>query len=217
MMAVSVLVGAFLTAAVQPAASAQQIQPITVENGQAVSRDLTADEQSVIQDSIAEGSLEVFTDESNIDFDAAIVADNEAGEAFVMLPIANEGMEYSNLTVVLNNEQEIASYNETHFFEQSENSGRVIVWQEGEQIRDEVVVDESNVEDLPVASPAGIGDALSALNDCLSAAGIPAWVITAATAFCSFGSLPAYIACLVAAGVGGGTAGYCAAAAWDAL
>lgn len=161
---------------------------------------------------ISSGAIALQVDSDEVDFAASTSTVNEAGETLVMLPLRNIGSEYSNVLVALDESGQILNYAESHFTSYDEKSGHAKIWQDGELTVDGDFSDE----DAPLQTR-GVGDAISALNDCLSAAGIPAWVVAAATAVCSFGSLPGYIACLTAAGVGGGTAGYCAAAAWDAL
>lgn len=131
----------------------------------------------------------------------------------VMVPIKNEGTQYSNLTLILDGQDKVLSYGEAHFAEKSRISGHVTSWTDGKKTIDRDVYAPTNEG----VETQGIGDAISELNRCLSAAGIPAWIVAAATAVCSFGSIPGYIACLTAAGVGGGTAGYCGAAAWSKL
>lgn len=141
--------------------------------------------------------------------DEAKTAVNDSGETLVIVALQDVGLEYSNLTVVLNEVGQIAGYSEAHF-DGDEDSGHVTAWLNGEKVRDDDVVSNGGTD-------RSVGDAVSELNRCLSDAGIPAWIIAAATAVCSFGSLPGYIACLTAVGVGGGTAGYCVGSAWNKL
>lgn len=63
----------------------------------------------------------------------------------------------------------------------------------------------------------GFKDALHELNSCLASAGIPAWVVAAATAAGSVGSWPGLAAYMLASGVAGGTVGFCLAKAKQKL
>lgn len=186
---------------------------ISVESGKKSAKPISSDQRQAIKSAVKSGVIELHTESRNLSFDERMTSTNSKGEVLVMVPIENEGMEYSNLTAVLSTEGDITGYSESHFSEKSETSGHITAWDGGKKVKDEDV----SAPEGGVVAPRSIGDAVSELNRCLSAAGIPAWVVAAATAVCSFGSLPGYIACLTAAGVGGGTAGYCGAAAWDKL
>ena len=186
---------------------------VSVEDGKKVAKPISSDQESRIKSAIANDELKLHTDLSNLFFDGAIAATNSLGDTLAMVPLKNEGLEYSNLSIVFSHNGDIIDYSESHFVEKTQTSGHVTAWKNGDKVRDQQV----SVPEGEVIEPQSVGDAVRELNRCLSAAGIPAWVVAAATAVCSFGSLPGYIACLVAAGVGGGTAGYCGAAAWSKL
>lgn len=186
---------------------------VSVEDGKQVAKPITTNQESKIKSAVENGELKLHTDSSNLSFDGAKTSTNSKGDTLVMVPIKNEGMEYSNLSVVFSQNGDIADYSESHFVERTETAGHVTAWKSGEKVKDQ----EVSAPEGGTTAPRSIGDAVSELNRCLSAAGIPAWIVAAATAVCSFGSLPGYIACLTAAGVGGGTAGYCGASAWDKL
>ncbi|HJD69113.1 MAG TPA: hypothetical protein K8V54_05170 [Corynebacterium kroppenstedtii] len=205
-----------VTAAASPAiAAADEVNDhgVSVENGKQIAKPLSSAQSAKISEAITRGELTLHTDPSNLSLPEAKAATNSNGETLVIVPIRNEGTEYSNLSVVFSESGNIAGYSEAHFFEKTATSGHVTAWSNGDKVEDEDV----SASQSEAISPRSAGDAISELNRCLSAAGIPAWVVAAATAVCSFGSLPGYIACLTAAGVGGGTAGYCGASAWDKL
>lgn len=104
-------------------------------------------------------------------------------------------------------EGQVQDYTEGHFKEISSTSGRVTVYQNGKLASDRI--SEAKEDPIPVTTY-GIKDAIGELNSCLSAAGIPAWVVAAATAACSAaGGWAGILACYTAAGVAGGTVGYC--------
>ncbi|WP_146743796.1 hypothetical protein [Corynebacterium heidelbergense] len=186
---------------------------ISLEDGKHVAKPISAQHTDSIKASIRGGPLSLHTNPSNLSFADAKSSTNSKGETLVMIPIINEGIEYSNISVVFSNQGDIAGYNESHFVEKPSTSGHVTSWSNGKKIQDKDV----SAPQGGITSPRSVGDAISELNRCLSAAGIPAWIVAAATAVRSYGSLPGYIACLTAAGVGGGTAGYCGASAWDKL
>ena len=200
-----------------PSATAQEVAgAITVEEGKQVAKPLEGDQKAVVEKAIKTEEISLGTKTSNLALDRAVTAENRNGEVLVMIPITNEGSEYSNLTLMLDSTgQSVESYKEAHFFEETENSGRAVIWDNGKKIKDERV--EATASDVDDYTTEGVGDAISELNRCLAAAGIPAWIIAAAGFVCSFASLPGFIACLIAAGVGGGTAGYCGIAAWSKL
>lgn len=203
--------------AIAPSALAETQPPsITVEEGRESAKELAPEQREAIDSALARGDISVNTDVENLAVGEAIVAENAENQNLVMIPIKNEGTEYSNLTLVLDENQRILSYSEAHFVEEDSTSGHVTSWTDGEKTLDRTV-DASEVPAEGDPGTEGVPEAIDRLNDCLSAAGIPAWVVAAATAVCSFGSLPGYIACLTAAGVGGGTAGYCAGEAWEEL
>ncbi|KAB3523099.1 hypothetical protein GC425_02825 [Corynebacterium sp. zg254] len=194
-------------------ADQQSNSTISIEDGKQVAKPISPEQRSTIKSAVNNGDLKVQTDNSNLYYDGAKASVNSKGDTLVMIPIKNEGMEYSNLSVILSSSGDIANYSESHFIEKTQTSGHVTAWNNGNKVKDQEV---SAPQDATTAARS-VGDAVSELNRCLSAAGIPAWVVAAATAVCSFGSLPGYIACLTAAGVGGGTAGYCGASAWHKL
>ncbi|WP_315186713.1 hypothetical protein [Corynebacterium durum] len=215
--AVSLMIGANSVANAQEQSAVKNPSAVTVEDGKQATKPLSQEKKSVVDKAIDSGSVKVATEKKNLAVDKAITAENKEGQTLVMIPIINVGSKYSNLTLVLDtSSKKVEAYKEAHFFEESATAGRAVIWEDGKQIKDERV--EATKEDLEKANAEeGIGDAISELNRCLSEAGIPAWIIAAAGFACSLASLPGYIACLVAAGVGGGTAGYCGASAWSKL
>ena len=176
--------------------------------GQAVSTDEGHQlVDKVKQQSSPDGKIALNTDPKNLNWTGASAYDVE-GTLVVTVPLKNEGTQWSNLTVALNQDQEIENYTEAHFYELSDTSGRVTVYQDGELTTDRV----SEAKEEPVrVTTFGLRDAVGELNSCLSAAGIPAWVVAGATAACSaFGGWAGLLACYTASGVAGGTVGYCA-------
>lgn len=203
--------------AVSPAAMANaQPTAVTVQDGAEQAKELTAEQRAAIDSTISDGDISLNTDSNNLAIDEAIAAEDSENQTLVMIPIKNEGTEYSNLSIVLDGEQELLSYSEAHFVEKDSSSGHVTAWVDGKKTIDRVV-DSSEATNDDGVQPQGLNEAFGELNRCLASAGIPAWIIAAATTVCSFGSVPGIIACMTALGVGGGTAGYCGAAAWDKL
>lgn len=205
----------FATPSFAAAVEADQQTPgaVSVEHGKQVAKPISSAQASKIESAVENGALKLHTNASNLFFDGAKASTNSKGETLVMVPIKNEGMEYSNLSVVFSHKGDIAEYTEWHFVEKTQTSGHVTAWKDGEKVKDEVVSAPEGV----TGAPRSIGDAVSELNRCLSSAGIPSWIVAAATAVCSLASAPGIIACLTAAGVGGATAGYCVASAWHKM
>lgn len=109
----------------------------------------------------------------------------------------------------LGNEGEVRDYTESHFYPISDTSGRVAIYQNGELASGEVHQAEKKT-----TSTRGIRDAVGELNRCLSAAGIPTWIVAGASAACSaVGGWLGILSCYAAAGVASATVGYCAGSA----
>ena len=149
----------------------------------------------------AQGAVTVHTDAKNLQWDKASVGVLGAN-TIVTVPLANEGSQWSNLTAVYNSSGDLQTFSEGHFTAHSATSGHALIYSDGVKVTDKDVT-ANNV------STRSIGDAIGELNNCLSAAGIPAWVVAAATAACSTTGWVGIAACYTAAGVGGGTVGYC--------
>lgn len=146
-------------------------------------------------------TIKVHTDVKNLQWDKASVGVLGANTV-VTVPLANEGSQWSNLTAVYDTAGQLQTFSEGHFTEHNATSGHALIYSDGAKVTDKDVT-ASNV------STRSIGDAIGELNNCLSAAGIPAWVVAAATAACSTTGWVGIAACYTAAGVGGGTVGYC--------
>lgn len=153
-----------------------------------------------------DGAIKLNTAPDNLNWENASALEIE-GTTVVTVPLKNEGTQWSNLTVTMDPEGQVQDYTEGHFKEISSTSGRVTVYQNGKLASDRI--SEAKEDPIPVTTY-GIKDAISELNSCLSAAGIPAWVVAGATAACSAaGGWAGILACYTAAGVAGGTVGYC--------
>lgn len=158
---------------------------------------LTTQLRDAVRDNLA--SLELHTDVANLDMRHPAHFSYE-GYHFVTIPILNEGMTQSNLTVTFDSSMAMTSYTEAHFVELSRNSGRVTVWNDGVLTNDKV-----SRSDGPAIQPLGFW---SDFNSCLASAGIPAWLIAGLGFLCS-ATGPGFAACVIAAGIGSGTVGFC--------
>lgn len=148
--------------------------------------------------------VKLHTAQENLDWENAHTIDLDVEHSAVNIPIKNVGIELSNLTIALDSHKNPIAYAETHLFEQSAESGRLVSWENG------VAKTDQTFNASSIVPMRGIGEMVSRLSNCLSSHGIAPWIVTAATAVCSFGSIPGLAACLTAIGVGGGTVGWCA-------
>ena len=187
-----------------PASAAETSQNQTAESSyQELSRTEAAGHLDTLKTQVSSGdTITVHTDTQNLEWDKASVG--VLGEnTIVTVPLANEGTQWSNLTAVYNPNGDLQTFSEGHFTAHTASSGHAVIYSNGTKVTDKDVA----APDVAVA--VGVGDAISELNSCLSAAGIPAWVVAAATAACSTTGWVGIAACYTAAGVGGGTVGYC--------
>lgn len=166
---------------------------------------------SSVQEKIARGDITVNTAIENLHFEHASWTHIDSSHGALTIPITDDGSQHSNLTVLIDDDNNVMTYTEAHFTTFTEFSGHMTLWHDGTMVQDRFVTAPHN--DI---SPQGFNEAYDALNRCLSNAGVPAWIIAAAGFVCTLGSIPGVIACLVASGVGGYTAGKCARAAVDA-
>lgn len=156
-----------------------------------------------ITDSIESGAVKVNADLAALDF-AHTTQTVTDGALRVTIPVATGGTPFSSLQFVVDRDNEVTDYSEVHFTANTPDSGHVTTWS-----KDQVVLDQDFTTASDRAIKRGIGDAISELNACLSSAGIPAWVITAALVACRPVIGPGLAACLIAGGVGSATAAYC--------
>lgn len=190
-------------ATVAPATAAETSHTQTAESSyhQLSGTEATGHLNTLKSQVAAQDAVTVHTDAKNLQWDKASVGVLGAN-TIVTVPLANEGSQWSNLTAVYNSAGDLQTFSEGHFTEHSATSGHALIYSDGAKVTDKDVT-ASNV------STRSIGDAIGELNNCLSAAGIPAWVVAAATAACSTTGWVGIAACYTAAGVGGGTVGYC--------
>lgn len=125
---------------------------------------------------------------------AEVVVDEISGD---YIATAKLGDDYDNISAQVTEAFDIVSYTEAHFTELPEqNGGHALIYQDGE-----LLVDDFFSNAVSTAS-------WSELNSCLSSAGIAAWLVAAAMVACS-ASGPGLVVCLIGAGIGAGTVGYC--------
>lgn len=152
-----------------------------------------------------------------LDTSQAFTRETENGSRILRVPyVATLNLlDISGYSVMFNPDGSIASRAEVVYQAQTEHSGRVALWQDGQLKLDQVVSDG--------AEPATTGTAQSAFNwntmsKCLSSAGIAQWAIVAIGIACSLVCVGTAgigcVACVAAAGgVIGSTAGECVAKA----
>lgn len=152
-----------------------------------------------------------------LDTSQAFTRETENGSRILRVPyVATLNLlDISGYTVMFNPDGSIASRAEVVYQAQTEHSGRVALWQDGQLKLDQVVSDG--------AAPSAAGTAHAAFNwstmsKCLSSAGIAQWAIIAIGIACGLvcaGTVGiGCAACVVAAGgVIGSTAGECVAKA----
>lgn len=203
---VLVAVMAFPQIATAQTAMNEAITPPTIESQKVTTLEGKKLVEEIKEQSSLGGFIKLNTAPSNLNWENASALEVE-GVKMVTVPIENEGTQWSNLTVTLNSQGQIQDYTEGHFREISDTSGRVTVYQNGNLASDRI----SEVKEDPVpVTTYGIRDAIGELNSCLSAAGIPAWVVAGASAACTaVGGWLGILACYAAAGVASGTVGYC--------
>lgn len=110
----------------------------------------------------------------------------------------------SALTVAFSSDGDLASWTEARFTEIDEMSGHARIVVDGH-----VVIDDT-VDISAVVTPSHHGMGFwSALNSCLSSAGVSAWIVAAAGFACGAGGPVGMAICLAGAGIGAGTASYC--------
>lgn len=191
------------------------VSDVTQSDLHSVSTRLGASLVSEVKEGVEkDGGIKVHTGKENLNWDRASAIGID--DIYVVtVPLDNEGTQWSNLTVTFDSEGKISGYTEGHFTELSETSGKVTVYNDGQLITDKVSVAQPDPIQVTTFS---IGDAVRELNSCLSAAGIPAWIVAGASAACTaVGGWAGILACYAAAGVAGGTVGYCAGKAAKAL
>lgn len=168
-----------------------------------------SDARSLVSDS---NSLNLHVPQSDIDWDKSAVTSID-GQSLVSVPLKNSESEWSNISFHFDEDAQLVGYAEAHFTPLSNTSGKAEVYQDGKIVINDIFEAEDNGMTFY-----GIKDAIGELNSCLSAAGIPAWIVAAASVACSAaGGWAGIIACYTAAGIFGGTVGYCAGKAAQQL
>lgn len=165
-----------------------------------------------LKEEILKGNVKVHTETANFDWDNAYVGELD-GKNVVTVPLLNVGDGWSNFTAYYSEDQTIEDYTEGYFKQLSEDSGSVKIFLNGMLATDGVFKD-SDAPSTPensgrATSVMGVKDAIAELNSCLSAAGIPAWLVAGAAALCSTTGWAGILACYAGAGIAGGTVGYC--------
>lgn len=152
-----------------------------------------------------------------LDTSKAFTRETENGSLILRIPYVNtlNLLDISGYTVMFNPDESIASRAEVVYQAQSEHSGRVALWQDGQQKIDQVVSDDAQPAQVGSAQPAFNWDTL---NQCLTSAGIAQWALVAIGIACGVicGATVGIgcAACVAAAGgVIGSTAGECVAKA----
>ena len=169
---------------------------------------------------LEEASLNALTPTQSglaLDMSSAFTRETDNGSLILRIPYVPTVnlLDISGYTVMFNPDGSIASRAEVVYQAQTEHSGRVALWQDGQLKLDQVVSDG--------AEPATAGTAHSAfnwdtLNKCLTSAGIAQWALIAIGVACGVicgATLGIGCAACVAAagGIIGSTAGECVAKA----
>lgn len=148
-----------------------------------------------------------------LDLASAQAQETENGSYILRIPFAAAPnvLTISGYTVMFTPDRTVAARGEVLYQQQTEHSGRVALWQDGEQLTDQVVSDHAAQPGSDTAQRAFSWDRL---NKCLLNAGIAQWAITAIGVGCALlcaGTLgTGCVACVIATGgVIGTTAGTC--------
>lgn len=177
---------------------------------------MTQQTLQLIKAAISDGRIVLHVAETDLDFGAASETDAGLGNTAVTIPVdRGPSSEHSNLTVLFNQSRGITGYVEAHFDSHSDFAGHMMLWHDGQLVENRSITlsPASDIAFNDENTPLGFNEAYHALNTCLADAGVPAWIIAAAGFVCTLATIPGVIACLVASGVGGYTAGKCARAA----
>lgn len=152
-----------------------------------------------------------------LDTSRAFTRETENGSQILRVPyIATQNLlDISGYTVMFNPDGTIASRAEVVYQAQTEHSGRVALWQDGQLKLDQVVTDGAEPTTTETAHSAFNWDTL---NRCLTSAGIAQWALVAIGVACGVicgATLGIGCAACVAAagGIIGSTAGECVAKA----
>lgn len=153
----------------------------------------------------------------DLDIDQAFTRGTENGSLILRIPYVATAdlLDISGYTVMFNPDGTIASRAEVVYQAQTEHSGRVALWQDGQLTLDQVVSDGTAAAAAGTAQPAFNWDTL---NKCLTRAGIAQWALVAIGIACGVicgATLGIGCAACVAAagGIIGSTAGECVAKA----
>ncbi|WP_392507513.1 hypothetical protein ACF3NT_11270 [Naumannella halotolerans] len=138
-----------------------------------------------------------------MDFGKAKLIDE--GNGLIVVATPTRGVDAgSNFTVAFDaSSGEVVQTAEAHLKQTSESSGIAKMWKDGVSVVDKEFTNRDALNLGPTAD-----GFIERLNRCLSNAGIPAWLLAAAAAGCGLGPAAAKIACIVALGIGAGTASY---------
>ncbi|AZS38982.1 hypothetical protein [Microbacterium oxydans] len=152
-----------------------------------------------------------------LDTSQAFTRATENGSLILRVPFVSTVnlLDISGYTVMFNPDGSIASRAEVVYQAQTEHSGRVALWQDGQLQLDQIVSDGSESTPVGTAQPAFNWNTL---NKCLTSAGIAQWALVAIGVACGVicgATLGIGCAACVAAagGIIGSTAGECVAKA----
>lgn len=198
-------------------ANAQQMDYTQVlsENSFRALEKPSEDDLKVISSYIVEHNDIFQVDPNRIDLTGALVSSDQTSFKVVAVPLQGVGNEFSNISFRIAG-GEVTNILESHFLPTSESSGSVHVWEDGNSVVERHI--EINEPQEGNVQPLGIWDAVSEFNSCLSAAGIPAWVVAGLSTACGLvGGLWGYAACVGAAGVASATVAFCYGQAFQKL
>jgi hypothetical protein len=144
----------------------------------------------------------------------AVTAAHVEDNVVVSIPLRDLG-ERSNVTVLFDRNWNMTSFTEAHLREIDASSGHATIWSDGNLIVDRVVnADEIAPHSGETGTMRHKSSYWSALNSCLSSAGIASWLVAAALVACGATGPVGAVICLIGAGIGVGTASFCARWAW---